>query len=58
MKRIGPFIIIVMIVIACNNAAENTEARDSTNVDVNTRTNIDTAKDTSSYERLSNKTKR
>ncbi len=58
MKKIVPVILFVATLTACNNAADNTEMKDSTNVDVNTRNNMsaDTSSDTSSYERMPNKT--
>ena len=55
MKKIVPFILLLTIIIACNNAAETKETKDSTNMDVNTNTTTDPGKDTSSYERMPNK---
>ena len=44
--------------MACNNAADTTQTKDSTNVDINTKTETAPRSpgDTSSYERMSNKT--
>jgi hypothetical protein len=57
MKKIVPYILIVVLfiitMIGCNNAADTVETKDSTSIDVNTRTEPN--KDTSSYERMPNK---
>ncbi|MFI5132247.1 MAG: hypothetical protein ACHQFX_19750 [Chitinophagales bacterium] len=58
MKNIVSVILVATVLMACNNAADTTQTKDSTNVDINTKT--ETAPrgpgDTSSYERMSNKT--
>ena len=54
MKKLIPLILLVAIVMACNNSADNVQTKDSMNVDVNTHT--ETNKDTSSYDRMPNKT--
>ncbi len=54
MKKMIPVALVVAILMACNNAADTSKTTDSVNVDVNTKT--EPQKDTSSYERMPNKT--
>ena len=54
MKKFIPFMLCVVIAMACNNSADTSKTKDSTNVNVNTGTMP--GHDTSSYERMSNKT--
>jgi hypothetical protein len=54
MKKLIPFILFVAVLMACNNSADNVKTRDSVNVEMNTHN--ETNKDTSSYERMTNKT--
>jgi hypothetical protein len=58
MKKIISIILFATILVACNNAADTVQTKDSTNVDVNTKTGTtpEASGDTSSYERMSNKT--
>ena len=53
MKKLIPLILLVTISMACNNSADNVKTKDSVNVEMNT--NNETNKDTSSYERMTNK---
>ena len=55
MKKLTLIILVSIFIAACNNSAEGDRSRDTLNPDVNTGTAIDTAGDTSSYERMPNK---
>jgi uncharacterized lipoprotein NlpE involved in copper resistance len=55
MKKLILAMLVSVCMVGCNNSAEGDRSRDTLNPDVNTGTIIDTAGDTSSYERMPNK---
>jgi hypothetical protein len=56
MKKLTVIILVAATITACNNSAEGDKKTDSATIQDNTRVSTDTKGDTSSYDRMSNKT--